>query len=141
MSDHVIDELHQAAIPEKYLIITLAAGISMRSYQKLNEKLPVVRALPNPPSRIGMGITAIAYNEFVSSSDRLVVEEIFTSFGKYVVINEKLINAVTALSTPANVYLFFQSLIDAGVREGIDRENATTIAYQTVAGCNGDVEI
>ncbi|MBU1398371.1 MAG: pyrroline-5-carboxylate reductase, partial [Proteobacteria bacterium] len=64
----------------------------------------------------------------------VVVEEIFSSLGKYIVIREELINAVTALSTPANVYLFFQSLIEAGVREGIDRENATTIAHQTIAG-------
>lgn len=134
IAGHVIDELHQAAILKKYLLITLAAGVSIKRYQKIDEKLAVVRALPNPPSRVGMGITALAYNEFVSSSDRLIVEEIFTSLGKYVILKEELINAVTALSTPANAYLFFQSLIDAGVREGIDRENAATIAYQTIVG-------
>jgi pyrroline-5-carboxylate reductase len=134
VAGQIIDELYQASILKNHLIISLVAGISINRYQKLGEKLAVVRALPNSPSRIGMGITALAFNDFVSLSDRSDVEEIFTSFGQYVVIKEELINAVTALSTPANVYLFFQSLIHAGVREGIDRENATAIVYQTIVG-------
>ncbi|HIJ57278.1 MAG TPA: hypothetical protein HPQ03_14315 [Deltaproteobacteria bacterium] len=47
---------------------------------------------------------------------------------------ERHINAVTAMTTPATVFMFFQSLIDAGVRAGIDRETCTRIAYQTIVG-------
>ncbi len=45
-----------------------------------------------------------------------------------------MINAMTSLSTPVTVYLFIQSLIDGGVRSGMDRETSAKIALQTVEG-------
>ena len=60
--------------------------------------------------------------------------ELFASLGEYVVLSEENINAVTALSSPASTYLFFESLIDAGVGVGIDRDMSTQIVYQTIVG-------
>jgi pyrroline-5-carboxylate reductase len=130
----VISELSQKGVPNSKLIITLAAGIPINAYDKLGDNIPVVRALPNPPSRIGMGIAALSFNEFVNDKQKSDVFELFSSLGEYAVLREENINAVTALSSPAATYLFFQSLIDAGVRAGIDRETATKIVYQTIVG-------
>jgi pyrroline-5-carboxylate reductase len=60
--------------------------------------------------------------------------ELFQSLGEYVVLQEHLIDVVTALSSPVSVYLFFQAMIDAGVRCGIGRETSTKIVYQTIVG-------
>jgi pyrroline-5-carboxylate reductase len=130
----VIDELTQKQLPKKKLIVTLAAGIPMSAYASLGDNLPIVRALPNPPSQIGMGIAALAFNPFVTDEQKIDIFDFFTSLGEYVVLGEENINAVTALSSPASTYLFFESLIDAGVRAGIDREMSTKVVYQTIVG-------
>jgi pyrroline-5-carboxylate reductase len=130
----VIEELSARRFPKNKLIITLAAGIPTRAYKHLGESIPVVRALPNPPSQIGKGIAALAFNPHVTEKQKVDVFALFTSLGKYVVIDEDNINAVMALSSPAATYLFFQSLIDAGIRAGIDQKTATKVVYQTIMG-------
>ena len=104
------------------------------AYESLGDNTPVVRALPNPPSQIGMGIAALAFNPHVTDKQKSDIFELFASLGEYVVLREENINAVMALSSPVATYLFFQSLIDAGVRAGIDRETSTKVVYQTIVG-------
>lgn len=130
----VIDELGPVQVPENKLFVTLAAGIQIHAYKCLGEHLPIVRALPNPPSQIGMGIAALAFNECVTDEQKDDIFEFFAALGEYVVIPEKHINAVTALSSPASTYLFFESLVDAGLKAGINREMSTKIVHQTIVG-------
>ena len=130
----VIDELRREQFPGNKLVVSLSAGITMDAYSCLGDRISVVRALPNPPSQIGMGIAALAFNPYVNDEQRSEVFELFASLGEYVVLAEEKINAVTALSSPAATYLFFQSLIDAGIRAGIDRETSTKVVYQTIVG-------
>jgi pyrroline-5-carboxylate reductase len=130
----VISELSREQFPKDKVIITLAGGIPIRAYDPLGDRIPVVRALPNPPSQIGRGIAALAFNPYVSEKQKEDIFELFASLGQYVVIGEENINAAMALSSPAAIYLFFQSLIDAGIRAGIDREMSTKIVYQTIVG-------
>jgi len=130
----VIRELSRKGLPENKLIVTLAAGISINAYDGLGNNIPVVRALPNPPSQIGMGIAALSFNPYVNDKQKSEIFELFSSLGDYVVLREESINAVMALSSPAATYLFFQSLIDAGIRAGIDRETSTKVVFQTIVG-------
>ena len=130
----VLNELRQEKFPKDKVIITLAAGIPISAYENLGENVPVVRALPNPPSQIGMGIAALSFNPAVTEKQKIDIFELFASLGEYVVLREENINAVMALSSPAAIYLFFQSLIDAGIRVGIDRETSTKVVYQTIIG-------
>jgi pyrroline-5-carboxylate reductase len=130
----VIAELSQKQFPKNKLIVSLAAGISIDAYVSLGNEIPVVRALPNPPSQVGMGIAALCFNAYVNDEQKNDIFELFRSLGEYVVLREELINSVTSLSSPAATYLFFQSLIDAGVRAGIDNKTSTKIVYQTIVG-------
>ena len=130
----VIEELCQAPFPSDKVIISLAAGIPIDRYKRLGEAVPVIRALPNPPSQIGMGVIAIAFNAWVTQKHLAEASILFSTLGEHVVLNEPQINAVTALSTPAIVYLFFQALVDAGVRAGLDAHTATKIVSQTIIG-------
>ena len=132
--DTVIDELCRASFPRNKTIISLAAGIPLDRYKCLGEEVPIIRALPNPPSQIGMGITAIAYNPKVTKKQIKEVSGLFSALGDYVFLSESQINTVTALSTPALVYLFFQALVDAGVRGGIDSKTSTQIVSKTIFG-------
>jgi pyrroline-5-carboxylate reductase len=130
----VIEELKDCPFSGRKVIVTLAAGIPMGAYTVWKDAIPVVRALPNPPSQIGKGVIALAFNGNVTENQRQDVLALFSSMGETVILKEELINAVTALSTPATVYFFFQALIDAGVRAGIDRETSARIVSQTIMG-------
>jgi len=130
----VVAELKNSGFPDDKVIITVAAGIPMKTYQCLGNHIPVVRALPNPPSQIGMGIAALAFNPHVTEDLKQDIFELFTCLGEYVVVKEEQVNAVMALSSPTITYMLFQSIVDAGVRAGLDRDTATKIVYQTIAG-------
>ncbi len=96
--------------------------------------MPIVRALPNPPSQVGKGIAALAFNPFVTEDQKIDILALFDCLGDHVVVREELVNAVMALSSPAITYFLFQSLIDAGIRAGIDHKSATKIVSQTIVG-------
>lgn len=130
----VVAEIKRNGFPDNRVIISVAAGIPMETYEPLGSRLPVVRALPNPPSQVGMGIAALAFNPHVSEDSQQEIFELFACLGEYVVVREEQVNTVMALSSPTITYMLFQSIIDAGVRAGIDRDTATKIVYQTIAG-------
>lgn len=132
--DEVIQELKKAGVPENKVIVSVAAGIPMKVYDRLGSHIPVVRALPNPPSQVGMGIAALAFNARVTEATKQDIFELFACLGEYVVVKEEQVNAVMALSSPTITYMLFQSIVDAGIRAGIDRDTATKIVYQTIAG-------
>ena len=62
----VVQELKGAGLQSDRLIVTVAAGIPMKTYEDLGSHIPVVRALPNPPSQVGRGIAALAFNPHVT---------------------------------------------------------------------------
>ena len=130
----IIKELKPHKISKNKVIISLAAGIPMKTYAELGENIPVVRALPNPPSQIGKGIAALAFNSHVKETQQKEIIKLFSSFGEVVLLGEENINAITALSSPVTTHLFFQAIIDSAVRMGIDRQTSTKIAYQTITG-------
>lgn len=89
----MIEELARKPISEDTVIISIAGGVPIERYKPLGEKLPVVRALPNPPSQIGWGIAALTFNPRVTEAQRNGVLEIFTSLGEYVILKEAIYNA------------------------------------------------
>lgn len=60
--------------------------------------------------------------------------ELFDCLGDHAVVREDLVNAVMALSSPALTYFLFQSLVEAGIRAGIDHASATKIVSRTITG-------
>ncbi|MFK7802821.1 MAG: pyrroline-5-carboxylate reductase family protein [Anaerolineae bacterium] len=133
--DSVIQDLTMvAAFNPNQVIISLAAGVPLSRYSRLAEGLPLVRAMPNPPSRIGQGLIALHMNQHVTQAQSEVLTILFSALGQVVHIEEAHFNVITALSSPVATYLFFESLIDAGVRGGLNRSVATQIASQTILG-------
>jgi pyrroline-5-carboxylate reductase len=130
----VVDEISLISFPGEKAIVSVAAGIPMEKYLKIKDDLPVARAVPNPPSQIGQGIITLAFNEFVTDIQQEEILELFDSMGEVVILEEEHLNAASALSSPASVLFFFQSLIDAGVQSGLDREMSLKIASQTIVG-------
>ena len=92
------------------LIISIAAGIELAYLQKMLPGFAIVRAMPNNPCLIGMGITALAKGKLVSAKQFKLVQKIFKAVGEVVVIPEKWMHAVTGLSGsgPAFIYLMIE---------------------------------
>ncbi|MGB2906953.1 MAG: pyrroline-5-carboxylate reductase [Candidatus Aminicenantaceae bacterium] len=132
--NEVVAEFSPVKFSEGQILVTLASGVPMRKYRSLGEKLAIVRALPNPPSRIGRGVIAIDFNAHVSDSQKKDILELFDPMGVIVFLKEEYINAVTSLSSPASILVFFESMIEAGVRMGIDKDTSAEISYQTIIG-------
>jgi pyrroline-5-carboxylate reductase len=133
------DVLHEIAevVDEQTVVITIAAGISleyMESFFQSGRK--IVRAMPNTPSLVGEGMSAICHNHQVTQEDLEKVLLLFNSFGKTEVLAEALMDAVPAISgsSPAYVYMFIEALADGGVKQGIPRKQAYKLAAQAVLG-------
>lgn len=117
--------------------ISIAAGVSTAAIEGLLQSgVPVVRVMPNTPAMVGEGMAAICPGRFANETHIEKTKEIFQSVGKAIVVQEKLMDAVTALSGsgPAFVFLIIEALADAAVQLGLARADATIMAAQTVLG-------
>jgi pyrroline-5-carboxylate reductase len=134
----VLAALDLASAPEGKLWISIAAGISLSAYASgLPEGTRVVRSMPNTPALVGEGATAICPNDHASAADLDIAKAVFSAVGTtWVTHNEEQLDAVTGLSGsgPAYVFLILEALGDAGVRQGLPRDAAYQLAFQTVLG-------
>jgi pyrroline-5-carboxylate reductase len=134
--DAVLEEIHADTGPDK-LIVSVAAGYPIaRISRLLSRSQRIVRAMPNTPSIIGEGVTALACSPTLTDEDAGRARDLFESVGKVVTIEERLMDAVTGLSGsgPAYVYMMIEALADGGVKMGLPRQTAALLAVQTVAG-------
>jgi pyrroline-5-carboxylate reductase len=134
--DAVARELAPAVTPEK-LLVSVAAGVSTpRLRAVLGPNVRLVRVMPNTPALVLEGATAIGRTAGLGAGDLETVEELFAAVGRTVVLDEELMDAVTGLSGsgPAYVAIVIEALADGGVRMGLDRATAHTLAVQTVLG-------
>ncbi|WP_296829744.1 pyrroline-5-carboxylate reductase [uncultured Megasphaera sp.] len=119
------------------VLISIAAGLSLESLAGYaGQKTKIIRVMPNTPAMVGEGMASISSNDKVTAEETADAVDVFSSFGKAEVVDEKLIDAVCGLSGsgPAYVYLFIEALADGAVREGMPRQMAYTFAAQTVLG-------
>ena len=132
----VVDEI-SGDIGEKTLLISIAASVpSDYIERRLSARVPVIRAMPNTPSMVGEGITAIAKGKFAAQKDIDTAQRLFGAVGKTVVVDEKNMDAITGLSAsgPAFIYIILESLAEGGVKAGLSRELATLLASQMALG-------
>ena len=135
--DAALRELVHAGLRRDALVISVAAGVSIERIEaQLGQPNPVVRAMPNTPAFVGRGMTAIAGGTHTTADHLAIAERLFGAVGMCLTIEERLLNAVTAISGsgPAYVYLIIEALADAGVRVGLPRDVAMTLVTQTVLG-------
>jgi len=115
----------------------VAAGVSTAKIRAvLHKEARLIRVMPNTPALVLEGVTAIAKADNLEPDDLDTAGEIFSAVGRVVVLDEALMDAVTGLSGsgPAYVAVVIESLADGGVRMGLDRITAMTLATQTVLG-------
>ncbi len=126
------------AFHDSKLALTIAAGVRIATFEKVLGQCPVIRAMPNTPAAIGMGVTALAKGRFATDTHLVTALNIFGSVGKTVIVEESQMDSVTAVSGtgPAYVFLLAETLIEAAMREGLTKEQAYALTYQTFAGAS-----
>jgi pyrroline-5-carboxylate reductase len=125
------------ALDATTLVISIAASTTTGFIQqKLGKNVPVVRAMPNTPAMVGAAMTAVCAGPVATPQHLETAKHLFESVGRALVVDEKHMDAITALSAsgPAFVFVILESLAEAGVKVGLPRDMATTLAAQTLYG-------
>ena len=132
----ILSEVSSCLSPPKWCI-SIAAGVSTATIESaLGTDTPVVRVMPNTPAMVYEGMAAICPGKHASDQHTQKTQQIFRAVGKVIVVQEKLMDGVTALSGsgPAFIFLIIEALTDAGVQLGLSNADASTLAAQTVFG-------
>ncbi|MBI5674632.1 MAG: pyrroline-5-carboxylate reductase [Nitrospirae bacterium] len=131
----VLDEISQDITGDK-TVVSIAAGITLSYLSSKLKTKKLIRVMPNTPALVQAGMTVMSLCECFDDKDMSVVREIFMSIGELLVLPEKHMNAVTAVSGsgPAFFALFIEAIMKAGVTLGLSEDNASTLAVQTAIG-------
>lgn len=127
----------KALIKPDVILIDIAPGITIQDMiDMVGFECKVVKAMPNTPALVSEGMSAISFGEGFSKEDQEEIMEIFESFGKASIVEERLMDAVAALSgsSPAYVFLIIEAMADGAVRHGMPRQSAYEFAAQTLIG-------
>ncbi|MGS0764757.1 pyrroline-5-carboxylate reductase [Syntrophomonas curvata] len=119
------------------LLISIAAGIKLAGIEKATgNQMAVVRVMPNTPCLVGQGIAAVAAGSRATNQDVALVMSIFDCLGTAVRIDEKYMDAATAVSGsgPAYVFLVVEAFMDAALQIGLDSGLARELVLQTMQG-------
>ena len=133
--DDVTGEIAGLITPEK-LIISIAAGITLSYLSARLKTSQIIRVMPNTPALVQEGMSVLSLCECFEDKQMALVRGIFMSIGKVLVLPEKYMDAVTAVSGsgPAFIALFVEKMADAGVKAGLGKDNASELAVQTLIG-------
>ena len=118
------------------LVLSIAAGISLKTLSEGLETLRVIRTMPNTPAQVGKGITG-AVGLDVDVRDRELADLLLGAAGQVVWFDtENKLDAVTAVSGSGPAYVFYlvEALAVAGMRQGLEPGPAMQLARQTVIG-------
>lgn len=133
--DEVTAEIADAVSPAG-LIVSVAAGVTISYLSARLKAGKIVRVMPNTPALVQEGMSVLSMCECIHDREMGLVREIFMSVGKVIVLPEKYMDAVTALSGsgPAFFALFAEKMAEAGIALGLTAGNASELAIQTFIG-------
>ena len=126
-----------AVLKPDCLVVSVAAGITTAAMEEqLSGNTAVVRAMPNTPSVVGLGVTGISKGSNVSDEKLDLAIELFSSVGKVLVVDESKIDALSTISGsgPAYVFYFAEKLITAAKYLGFSEQEASLMVKETFLG-------
>ncbi len=138
LMEQVCQGLAPALAGAQPLIVSIAAGVRMEAITRwLSYDGPVVRCMPNTPSLVQAGVTALFPNHRVSEDQCSTAESILRAGGSVIrVDDEKLMDTVTGISGSGPAYFFriMEALEEAGVARGLPRDKARLLVIETALG-------
>jgi pyrroline-5-carboxylate reductase len=140
-----ISEHEGYQIPNRKIIISIAAGIPLRKieallYNPLNnesiERLPIIRVMPNMPALVLAAMSGMSTNKYARPEDVKTIKIILETIGKVIEFKEEDLDAVTALSGSGPAYVFYiaEAMIEGGIKIGLDPDKAAMLTVATIQG-------
>lgn len=131
----VLAELRTLVISKK-LFVSIAAGVTTAAIEKRLGGARVVRVMPNLPAMTGQGMSGLCRGKKATPKDALLARSFFDAIGRTVIVPERMMDAVTAVSGsgPAYVFLVVECWMKAACRLGFNEKEARELVYQTLTG-------
>jgi pyrroline-5-carboxylate reductase len=123
-------------LTQKHILVSVVTGVLIEDIENIiQKKIPVFRAMPNTAISIEQSMTCLSFTN-ASTTEIELVKQIFSTLGKVVVIDEKLMEAATILGACGTAYAmrFIRASIQGGIEIGFDVNTASLIVEQTVKG-------
>ncbi len=123
-------------LSEKHLLISVITGVMIADMEEIiHKKLPFFRAMPNTAIAIRQSMTCLSQKNADEEQIKLI-NDLFSTLGKVVTIEEKLMDAATVLGACGTAYAmrYIRANIQGGIEIGFDARTASLIAAQTVKG-------
>lgn len=134
------ESIAAAVQSQRALVISIAAGVTIDSMQRrLGQQAAIVRCMPNTPALLSCGASGLFANDNCTAEQREFAEHVLSAVGITCWVGkEQELDAITALSGsgPAYFFLLIESMIDAGIALGLDRDTATRLTLQTSLGAS-----
>ena len=124
-------------IQNQQVILSIMAGITMQTIEEALGTNKVIRAMPNLPAQVGMGMTVFTSSDEVTRIELVMVQNLINTTGQSIYVNEEsAIDASTAISGsgPAYVFYFMQAVIDSALKLGFTAPQAELLVSQTFKG-------
>ncbi len=135
-AEAVLRQMAQYTNPQQ-ILVSIMAGTTIRELREWSGLRKIVRAMPNLPAQVGEGVTSFMTSPEVSRLEESLVSDLLAATGTALKVNnERFIDASTGISGsgPAYVFYFMQSMIEAAIQMGFDKEDAKTLVSNTFSG-------
>ena len=121
---------------ESICLVSMAAGVTLSQLSEFFPDTKIIRIMPNTPASVGAGVILYALGEKADGEDEKTLLEALAAAGSLNKLDEKLIDAATAVSGcgPAFAYMFIEALADGGVKCGLPRDKAQKFAAEMLLG-------
>ena len=137
MMKDMLAPLREILAERKPVLVSMAAGLELATIEVFaGTRLPIIRIMPNTPTAIGKGMIQYCTNSLVTEETRNDWLSDMAPCGRLDMLEERLIDAASALSGcgPAYMCLFLEGLADGAVACGIPRAKALEYAAAAMAG-------
>lgn len=127
IKDHISDET---------LVVSVVSSVGIEDIEQIIGSKKIARVMLNTPVMVGEGMSTLCMNEAVSFDEVDDLVELFNSFGKVEIVEEKYMEIITAVSgtSPAYVFMMIEAMADGAVMMGLPRRKAYKLAAQAVRG-------
>jgi pyrroline-5-carboxylate reductase len=134
--DTLLGEIGGLLDPDQTVLSVAAAIPTAAIEQRITPGVPVVRAMPNAPATVHEGIAGVCAGAHADDEHLRLAEEALLHLGAVVIVPERYMDAVTAVSGsgPAYYALLAEAMIEAGILLGLSRETSTQLVVQTMLG-------
>jgi len=127
----------QPYLHKEQIILSIMAGVTIASITALLGSEKIVRAMPNLPAQVGMGMTVFTSSNSLDKKELFIIHNLLNTTGKTIYVeDEKMIDAATAVSGsgPAYVFYFMNAMIEQAIAFGFSKAEAELMVNQTFMG-------